>query len=171
MDAREPDWERWMRATSLRAWECLALSVDVEPRELGVDHFLVLRSCEGGASLASDKDPEWLLQMCARLTELLQVLADAPAGLRAGRAKAVSMEADLKLGGFIDWAVSRKWTLPKALAASATVEPAKASSGEATAKPAAKAQSSAKSKAAGKAGSSAKAATKKPAKAKGKGRK
>ncbi len=175
MDARKPDWGRWTSQASARAWECLALSVDIEPRELGVDHFLVLRSCESGASMASEKDPEWLLQMCGRLTELTETLADAPSGLRAGRSKLVGMEAELKLKGFVDWACSRKWAVPDALAALATGEGNKADE-EAGAQAKSKAQSKAGTKKAspkasaksGKSGTARKAAAKKPSQGKAK---
>ncbi len=113
--SRPPDWSHWAKQKQAKAWECLALSVDIEPRSLGLDHFLVLRASQGSMPLLSEQDPEWLKTLCERLGVLLKVLENAPKGLRAGRGKAVDLEADLKLDGFAVWAKSKRWALPKRL--------------------------------------------------------
>ncbi len=115
MKHRSPDWTHWTEQSSLKAWECLSLSVGVEPRDLGVDDFLVLRSCETERPLLQDADPDWLRELCGRVPVLLDTLAQAPAGLRAGRSKPVNVDAPLKLAGFVAWARRKKLALPKPL--------------------------------------------------------
>ncbi len=112
-----PDWSRWTSNRQLPAWQCLALSVDVEPDSLGVDSFLVLRSALSSTPLGGESDPPWLITMCQRQGPLLEALAAKDNALAVRAVKQPHQDTPVKLAAFVAWAGQQKWALPKDLKA------------------------------------------------------
>lgn len=112
-----PEWSRWTSQRQLPAWQCLALSVDVEPDHLGVDSFLVLRSALTNTPLGGESDPQWLITMCQRQAPFLEALAAKDNVLAVRVVKQPHQDTPVKLAEFVAWAVQHKWTLPKDLKA------------------------------------------------------
>lgn len=117
IDARKPDWDYWVRQQQLPAWQCLALSLDAEPRSLGLDDFLVLRSVGSDLSMISAEDGPLLKDMCKRLRLMLQAMSDKSSEIAAA---SVDIDEVLNVDVFVSWAIAKRWKLPAPLKALAT---------------------------------------------------
>ena len=113
--AAPPDWTRWLAQRQLPAWQCLALSVDVEPDTLGVDSFMVLHAADSELPMGGQGDPDWLASMAKRQSGLIAALADSKTGLAVRAVKQPHLDTPVKLAAFVAWARKHKWALPKAL--------------------------------------------------------
>ncbi|MGJ8670207.1 MAG: hypothetical protein ACSHXK_12015 [Oceanococcus sp.] len=102
-------------ADSLPAWQCLAMSLDVDPASLGMEHFLVLNAAQQSLGMLRDDDPKWLQSMAKRWRILAKGL-ETGKELRADkRRNDVELETLLKFDAFLEFAISKRWALPKSL--------------------------------------------------------
>lgn len=99
----------------LPLWQCLAISVGVPPKNIGLDTFLVLDSQK--VSLIRKSDPEWLIEMSVRLQKLTEVLADGGTVRADQRKGRPDLETPLHWAEFLMFARRRRWTLPDKLSA------------------------------------------------------
>jgi hypothetical protein len=107
MESHAPEWTVWNARQQARVWEWLALSVDVDPRYLGVSHFLALRPSESGIDWRRKGDPEWLQEMARRYRSLVSSAET--------QGQAVSLEEEMSATQFLPWIVAKKCRLPEAL--------------------------------------------------------
>lgn len=141
---RTPDWDRWTKDQEARAWECLALSVDVDPRELGIDHFLVMRACTSALPLGTADDPAWLKEICRRLSILVKLGHQHEPPFLLGEDESAQLDSRLVLSGFVTWAIECKWDLPDELSALQAPQPKAAAKPEKPAARKSKAKTAAK---------------------------
>lgn len=112
MSTTRPDWTHWNGRSSACLWEWLALSVNVEPRILGVNHFLALQdSPPGGVSWLDKEDPRWLRQLARRLGDWRE---QHPAKSRRKHPPGREPNSEITRKDFCRWANQQSWTLPKA---------------------------------------------------------
>lgn len=108
-----PDWSALKPRQRVPIWQALALSLDVAPATLGVDHFYVLSSVEGGGGLLKADDPEWLTEMARRWQQLHKSLQGDDAGGLLLKKDKPELGAGVRLDEFAAWCKRKRWKTPK----------------------------------------------------------
>lgn len=122
-----PNWSSFRAPRSAPVWVCLALSLDIDPDSLGLNHFFLLRAMQSGLSGPRDSDPDWLKTLCDRWARLhAALISDDPPALLNKREKP-GYAAAIKFDAFLEWAQAQGWSLPDALAPSPDETPKAAS--------------------------------------------
>jgi len=105
----QPDWNLWPARPWVKAWEAVALSLDIEPRSLEQDPLSLMADTGGGPFFLKQGFPDRKIK--DEFDERLRLL------IAHSRNPDFSGFDKVNLAEFSAWSLSSHWTVPPEIAA------------------------------------------------------